>query len=242
MKNLKSTLVLIAMFFSIAALSAQEVNIPQIGIQAPEFTAQSTNGTIHFPSDFGDHWKILFSHPKDFTPVCSSEIYELAQAQESFDKLDAKIIVVSTDILEQHKSWKASLEEISYKDRKPVEILFPLVADNTMKVSKLYGMIHSTESLTQNIRGVYFVDPENSIRAIFFYPNEVGRNVNEIQRTLVSLQNHYANKDQVTPANWNLGEDVLIPSMTEAQQENLNSPDSDLYQVAWFMTFQRNNK
>lgn len=237
MKNLKSIFVLTAMFFSIAMLSAQVVKVPEIGEQAPEFKAQSTNGKIHFPSDFGNHWKILFSHPKDFTPVCSSEIYELAQAQQAFDKLDTKIVVMSTDLLVQHESWKAALEEISYKDRTPMKILFPIVSDNDLKVSKLYGMIHSNESLSLNIRGVYFVDPDNTIRAIFFYPNEVGRNIDEIQRTLVSLQNHYANNNQVTPANWQLGDDVLIPVMTKAEKDGLSLPNSELYQVSWFMTF-----
>ncbi len=237
MKNLKSTFVFTAMLFSITILSAQVEKAPEIGDPAPEFIAQSTNGEINFPSDYGEHWKILFSHPKDFTPVCASEIYELAQAQNDFDKLDTKIVVMSTDNLAQHETWKAALEEINYKDRTPKKILFPIVSDNNLKVSKLYGMIHSAESLSHNIRGVYFIDPENTIRAIFFYPNEVGRDIDEIQRTLVSLQNHYANRNQVTPANWQLGDDVLIPVITKAEKDALSLPDSDLYQVAWFMTF-----
>lgn len=231
----------IAAIFSFQLVTAQDVNIPQIGIEAPEFTAESTNGKIKFPSDFGDHWKILLSHPKDFTPVCSSEILELAYEQESFAALDAKLMVVSTDILEQHKSWKAALEEIPYQGRKPVKIEFPLVADNDLEVSELYGMIHDAVNLKENIRGVYFIDPENTIRAIFFYPNEVGRNVDEMKRTLISLQNHYANRDQVTPANWEPGDDVLIPVLSKKQKENLDNPGSEYYQTAWFMTFLKSN-
>lgn len=242
MRNLRLIIVVTAIFFSVAMLSAQDVRIPQIGIEAPKFKAESTNGMVNFPKDFGDHWKILFSHPKDFTPVCSSEIYELAQAQDDFEELDTKIVVISTDILKQHESWKAALEEISYKDRTPAKINFPLVADNSMEVSKLYGMIHSKESISKNVRGVYFIDPDNTIRAIYFYPNEVGRSVDEIKRTLVSLQNHYANKNQVTPANWELGDDVLIPVLTQEEKAELANPDSEYYQIAWFMTFLKNNK
>ena len=150
-------------------------------------------------------------------------------------------MVVSTDILAQHESWKASLEEIHYQGREPVSIEFPLVADNDLKVSTRYGMIHSAESASQNVRGVYFIDPENTVRAIFFYPNEVGRNVDEIQRTLVSLQNHYDNKSQVTPANWQSGEDVLIPVPSKEVKESIGKPDSDYYQAAWFMTFLKSN-
>lgn len=137
-----------------------------------------------FPSDYGKSWKILFSHPKDFTPVCSSEILELAYAQESFDKLGAQLVVLSTDILEQHNSWKASLEQLHYKDREPVKIEFPLISDNDLVVSNQYGMIHNAESAKKNIRGVYFIDPDNEIRAIYFYPNEVGRNVDEVMMSL----------------------------------------------------------
>lgn len=230
----------VAAIFSFAQINAQEVNVPQIGIKAPSFSAESTNGKVKFPSDFGDHWKILFSHPKDFTPVCSSEILELAYSQKSFDELDAKLMVVSTDIIEQHRSWKAALEEIHYLGRDPVNIQFPIIADNDLKVSKLYGMIHSAESVSENVRGVYFIDPENTIRAIFFYPNEVGRNVEELKRTLVSLQSHYANRNTVTPANWQPGDDVLVPTLSKSDKETLGSPGSDYYQAAWFMTFLKN--
>jgi len=237
----KLFLVTVAAIFSFTQINAQDVNVPQIGVKAPSFTAESTNGEVNFPSDYGDHWKILFSHPKDFTPVCSSEILELAYAQKDFDNLNANLMVVSTDILEQHRSWKAALEEIHYQGRDPVSINFPIVADNDLHVSKLYGMIHTAESPSQNVRGVYFIDPENTIRAIFFYPNEVGRNVEELERTLVSLQNHYANKDQVTPANWEPGDDVLVPVLSKSEKEKVGTPGSDYYQAAWFMTFLKTN-
>jgi peroxiredoxin (alkyl hydroperoxide reductase subunit C) len=237
----KTVFFTIAIVFLSLQLKAQEVNIPQIGVEAPAFTAQTTKGKINFPSDFGDHWKILFSHPKDFTPVCSSEVLELAYEQKNFDDLDTKLLVVSTDILEQHKSWVAALEEVRFKDRDPVKIEFPLVADNDLKVSMLYGMIHTASSVSQNIRGVYFINPENTIRAIQFYPNEVGRNMEEIKRTLVALQTTYAQKNRVTPVNWKFGDDMIVPVLSEQEKKNLGTPGSDYYQYAWFLTYLKSN-
>jgi peroxiredoxin (alkyl hydroperoxide reductase subunit C) len=228
--------------FTLSQLSAQDVLVPMIGSKAPSFTANSTNGKINFPADYGKNWKILFSHPKDFTPVCSSEMLELAYDQKSFDELGVKLAVLSTDILEQHNSWKSALEEIHYKDRDPVKINFPLIADNDLTVSKLYGMIQSPESISKNIRGVYFIDPDNNIRAIMFYPNEVGRNIEELKRTVIALQSNYAHRDTVTPANWQKGDDVIIPVLSQSDKDNLDSPDSDYYQMSWFLTFKKSDK
>jgi peroxiredoxin 2/4 len=235
----KIFLLTIVSIFAIFAINAQKVNIPQIGVKAPEFKALSTNGVINFPSDFGSNWKILFSHPKDFTPVCSSEIFELAQEQKSFDQLGAKLVVVSLDNLDQHNSWKAALEEIHYKDRAPEKINFPIVADVDKKVSTLYGMLQTQESISENVRGVYIIDPENTIRAIYFYPNEVGRNIEELKRTLESLKNHYAHKDEVTPANWEPGDDIITPVLSKEDKAKIGTPESDSYQVAWFLTFRK---
>jgi len=205
-----------AVIFCLSQVTAQKTSIPLIGSKAPSFTANSTNGKITFPGDYGNSWKIMFSHPKDFTPVCSSEILELAYAQKSFEDMGVKLLVLSTDLLEQHNSWKAALEEIPYKDRDPVSINFPLVADNELKVSTLYGMIHSQASVSQNIRGVYIISPDNIVRAIMFYPNEVGRNIEELKRTVTALQTNYADKSVVTPANWQMGDDVLAPVLTQS--------------------------
>lgn len=235
----KTLLIAVLSVFTLAHALPEEPTVPQIGVKAPAFTAQSTNGKIKFPSDFGNSWKIIFSHPKDFTPVCSSEILELAYQQDDFEKLGAKLIVVSTDILEQHNSWKAALEEISFKDRDPVEIKFPIVDDNSLEVSKKYGMIHSKVNLAENIRGVYFINPENVVRAVYFYPNEVGRNIEELKRTLMALQKNYNDHSIVTPVNWQPGDDVVVPVLSTKEKENLNSPDSDYYQLTWFMTYRK---
>ncbi|MCX6247448.1 MAG: peroxiredoxin [Bacteroidetes bacterium] len=214
----------------------KEVRIPLIGETAPSFTAESTNGKITFPDDYYGKWKILFSHPAAFTPVCSSELIELAAMQKDFDKLDTKVIVVSTDGLNSHIAWKKSMESIRYNDKETVKMTFPLISDNNLEVSKKYGMIHSYSSTTRDIRGVFIIDPNDKIRAIFFYPMSVGRNMDEIKRTIMALQ-MADGKNVLTPANWLPGKDVLIPApKTEADADKLASKkDPDLSELAWYM-------
>jgi len=216
---------------------SQGSNIPLIGSQAPSFTAKSTNGTITFPDDFGKSWKILFSHPKDFTPVCSSEILELANLQPEFDKMNVKVAVLSTDDLKQHETWKAALEEVNYKDRPTPPIKFPIIDDNDKSISKMYGMLHSPTSTTEDVRGVFVIDPSNEVRAVFFYPHEVGRNMDEIVRTVEALQ--IAKNNVVIPANWEPGQDVMLSYLTDEQKNEMKLPTSNIYQIAWFMTMQK---
>jgi peroxiredoxin (alkyl hydroperoxide reductase subunit C) len=214
----------------------KEVRIPLIGETAPSFTAESTNGKITFPDDYYGKWKILFSHPAAFTPVCSSELIELAQMQNDLDKIDTKVIVVSTDGLNSHIAWKKSMEAIRYKDKETVKISFPMISDNSLEVSRKYGMIHSYSSTTRDVRGVFIIDPNDKIRAIFFYPMNVGRNMDEIERTLKALQ-MADGKNVLTPANWLPGGEVLLPSpKTEADADKLASQnDPDLHELAWYM-------
>jgi peroxiredoxin 2/4 len=228
----KSIVLLGILILSVNGLWSQkksQSSIPLIGSDAPSFIAQSTNGQIAFPGDYVGKWKILFSHPRDYTPVCSSELLELAQKQKDFDKLGVKIVILSTDTLYQHFSWKKTLDTLRYKDRTPEVIHFPLIDDNTKYISKLYGMLHEPTSSTRDVRGVYIIDTKNKIRAIFFYPSEVGRNLNEIERTVIALQT--SDKESVlTPANWKPGDDVLIPYV-----ENNAIKDPRVYQIAPFM-------
>jgi peroxiredoxin 2/4 len=225
------------------SLAQTQVNqrIPLIGSEAPSFKAQSTNGQISFPQDFGNNWKIIFSHPRDYTPVCSSEILELAYNQNKFKTLDTDLIVVSTDNLQSHHDWKAALEEVSFKGRENVKIHFPLVEDPTYTIANSFGMLDSRNNVGQSIRGVFFVDPENKIRAFYFYPNEVGRNIDEIQRTLVALQTNYRDNRVVLPANWQLGEDVMVPYLNEKEKDASGNPDAaqGFYSVSWFMNYQQ---
>lgn len=236
-------LVLVMLFMTVIQVHSQEkkiIRIPLLGEVAPSFKAQSTNGQIAFPEDFGNKWKILFAHPKDFTPVCSSELLELSQQQEDYRNLDAQIVVLSTDIISQHNDWVKALEEIKYKDREPVKIKFPLVADDNLIISNQYGMIDPSSSISQNIRAVFIIDPKNKIRSITFYPKEVGRNMEEIKRTLVALQTIDDQKNLVTPANWIPGDNLMVPVITQAERERIGNADSDIHQVAWFMNFRKN--
>jgi peroxiredoxin 2/4 len=213
--------------------------IPLVGFDAPSFTAQSTNGNINFPEDFGNNWKIIFAHPRDFTPVCSSEILELAYKQEEFYHLGVNLIVLSQDNLPTHLSWKAALEETPYKGRDPVKIHFPLVVDYNFEISLLYGMVHPGENKPgSNIRSMFIINPENKVRAILHYPNEVGRNIDELKRTIVALQ-LVDNGNVVTPANWKPGDDVMIRGLNPSEEERSGNPDTILYQYSWFMTFKR---
>ena len=180
---------------------SRNFRIPLIGEEAPSFTTETTAGTINFPLDFGRNWKIIFSHPMDFTPVCSTELIELANLQDEFERLGVKIITVSTDPLETHKQWKKVLEQIDYKEYPRQKINFPIVDDSNLVIAKLYGMIHRESDNNRDVRGVFIIDPDNKIRAEFFYPMEVGRNMNEILRSVIALQTTDRN-NVMTPANW----------------------------------------
>ena len=211
--------------------------IPLIGEKAPSFTAESTNGLLNFPADYGRNWKILFSHPQDFTPVCSSELLELANLQKEFDKLNVKIAVVSTDPLDSHIQWKKALEDIEYKGRLPQKIKFPLIDDENLAISKEYGMIMPANNSTRAVRGVFIIDPDNVIQSIYFYPMSVGRSSEELLRTVAALQATAGNK-HMTPSDWIAGNDLLIttPPVTDQRPENV--PDG-FYRLAWFMWFEK---
>ena len=216
--------------------------IPMIGDDAPSFTAETTSGVLNFPTDYGRKWKIIFSHPRDFTPVCSSEVLTLAHMQTDFDQLNVKLVVVSTDTLQKHFMWKKSLEETAYKNMDPVQINFPLVDDNQFVVSKMYGMLHLTTSTTKDVRGVFIVSPENKIAAIYFYPMNIGRNMEEIKRTVIALQTAGTGKDHyLTPANWQVGDDVLVPQFPYTERELMANPDLkySFYNVGSFMWFKK---
>jgi peroxiredoxin (alkyl hydroperoxide reductase subunit C) len=218
--------------------AGRNFRIPLIGEQAPSFTSESTSGTINFPFDFGSNWKIIFSHPMDFTPVCSTELIELANLQNEFEKLGVKIITVSTDPLETHNQWKKVLEQIEYREYSRQKINFPIVDDSSLVIAKLYGMIHLESDNNRDVRGVFIIDPDNKIRAEFFYPQEVGRNMNELLRTVIALQT--TDRNQVmTPANWNTGNDVLVPFPLKADMSAMNKESGEYYQFSWFLIFKK---
>jgi peroxiredoxin (alkyl hydroperoxide reductase subunit C) len=225
-------------------LEEKNYEIPLIGDTAPSFSAMTTKGTLHFPEDFGKKWKVLLSHPLDYTPVCSSELLELAYAQDEFKELGVKLVVVSTDKLERHEKWKESMETLNYKNREAVEIKFPLVDDHSKSVANKYGMLHPNASTTKDVRGVFIIDPNNIVRAISFHPMEVGRNIEDIKRTIIALQT-VESEVVNTPANWQPGDDVLIPYTKGEQRDDAKvayKNDPDIYEVAWYMVFKKSDK
>lgn len=184
--------------------------MPRIGDKAPEFKAVTTQGEINFPSDYKGQWVILFSHPADFTPVCTSEFITFASMEEKFAEANCKLVGLSVDGLYSHIAWLRTIKEkIEYRGMKDVEVNFPLIEDITMNVAKKYGMIQPEEDTTKAVRAVFFIDPNGVIRTIIYYPLSLGRNFDELYRVLLALKT--ADEFGVaTPADWRPGDDVII--------------------------------
>lgn len=198
----------------------QLFTMPRIGDSAPEFRASTTQGEINFPVDFAGKWKILFSHPNDFTPVCTSEFVTFASMTEDFEALNCQLIGLSIDGLYSHIAWLRSIKEkIEYKGHKNMDVTFPLIDDISMEIAKKYGMIQPNESETKAVRAVFYVDPENKIRAIIYYPLTLGRNFKELKRVLIALQTSDALKVS-TPADWQPGDDVIHSAPTTLTKAN----------------------
>lgn len=186
--------------------------MPKIGDPAPAFKAETTQGKINFPEDYKGKWTILFSHPADFTPVCTSEFMTFASMEEKFNKANCQLIGLSVDGLYSHIAWLRTIKEkIEYKGLKNIEVKFPLIEDITMDVSKKYGMIQEGESNTKAVRAVFFIDPKGIIRTIIYYPLSLGRNFPELYRVLIGLK--VADHNQVAlPADWQIGDEVIVPT------------------------------
>jgi peroxiredoxin (alkyl hydroperoxide reductase subunit C) len=191
---------------------SQSVPMPRIGDKAPEFKAVTTQGAINFPADYSGSWVILFSHPADFTPVCTSEFMTFATQEDKFAQANCKLVGLSVDGLYSHIAWLRTIrEKIIYKGMKDVEVKFPLIEDITMEVAKKYGMIQPGESNTKAVRAVFFIDPKGIVRAIIYYPLSLGRNFDELYRVIVALQT--ADSFSVAiPADWQPGDDVIVPT------------------------------
>jgi peroxiredoxin (alkyl hydroperoxide reductase subunit C) len=187
-------------------------SMPRIGDQTPEFKAITTQGDINFPSDYKGKWIILFSHPADFTPVCTSEFMTFASMQKEFTALNTQLVGLSIDGLYSHIAWLRTIKEkIEFKGMKNIEVTFPLIEDISMDIAKKYGMIQPGESTTKAVRAVFFIDPKGIIRAMIYYPLSLGRNFEEIKRVIIALQTADA-YNIATPANWNPGDDVIVPT------------------------------
>jgi peroxiredoxin (alkyl hydroperoxide reductase subunit C) len=213
----------------------QIIPMPRIGDKAPSFRAVTTQGEINFPEDYSGDWVILFSHPADFTPVCTSEFITFASMEKKFEEAGCKLVGLSVDGLYSHIAWLRTIKEkIEYKDMKNVEVNFPLIEDITMDVARKYGMIQPGESSTKAVRAVFYVDPKGIIRAIIYYPLSMGRNFEELYRALIAMKT--ADEFSVaTPADWQPGDDVIVPtagSCGVAKERMENKKDMKCYD--WF--------
>jgi len=218
-----------------------KINMPLIGDVAPSFTANTTQGKINFPADYEGKWVIFFSHPADFTPVCTTEFITFASMADEFKKYNTELIGLSIDGLYSHIAWLRTIKEkIVFKGMKNVEVNFPLIEDIKMEVASKFGMIQAKESATQAVRAVFVIDPKGIIRAIIYYPLTTGRNMDEIMRLVIALQK--ADKDKVaTPANWMPGDDVIIPppgSCGDAK-DRVESEEDGKYCLDWFICFKK---
>ena len=184
----------------------------QLGDTAPDFTAETTEGRLSLHEYLGDHWGLLFSHPADFTPVCTTELGEFARRKAEFDKRNTKLIGVSVDPLDSHQSWSNDIAETQ-----GVELNYPLVADPDRTVANLYGMIHPNALATATVRTVFVIGPDKTVKLTLTYPPSVGRNVDEILRVIDALQLSAAYAVS-TPVNWTDGKDVIIsPALNDEE-------------------------
>lgn len=216
--------------------------MPLIGEKAPEFEARSTQGDINFPEDFKGQWVILFSHPADFTPVCTTEFITFANMAEEFKALNTALVGVSVDGLYSHIAWLRTIQEkIEWKGMKNVEVKFPLIDDVSMNVAKKFGMIQPGESTTEAVRAVFVIDPNGIIRTILYYPLSTGRNFDEIKRIVIALQKA-DNDNCATPADWRPGDDVIVPPAGSCgtAKDRVEGDDNQVdYCLDWFMCFRK---
>lgn len=217
--------------------------MPLIGDDAPSFKAVTTQGVINFPEDYKGKWVILFSHPADFTPVCTTEFMTFTSMLDEFKALNTELVGLSVDSLYAHIAWLRKIHDIEWKGMKNLDVTFPLIEDIKMEVSNKYGMIQPNASGTQAVRAVFIIDPNAKIRTILYYPLSTGRNFDEIKRIILALQK--ADADQcATPADWRPGDDVIVPTAGSCgtARERMESKDDNTYCLDWFMCFRKESK
>ncbi len=190
----------------------------RLGDSAPNFTAETTDGTVEFHQWKGNSWAVLFSHPKDYTPVCTTELGRVAALKPEFDKRNTKVIGLSVDAVDSHQGWAQDIEDVTGN-----ALNFPLIADHDRKVADLYDMIHPSADDTMTVRSVFVVGPDNKVKLTLTYPASTGRNFDELVRVLDSLQ-LTANHAVATPADWNQGEDVIIGTGVTDEEANAKFP------------------
>jgi peroxiredoxin (alkyl hydroperoxide reductase subunit C) len=210
--------------------------MPRIGDPAPTFTAVTTQGEITFPADFEGSWVIFFSHPADFTPVCTTEFMTFASMEDEFTALNTKLVGLSIDGLYSHIAWLRTIKNtIEFKGMKDVEVTFPLIEDITMEVAGKYGMIMPGEDSTKAVRAVFVVDPKGIIRTIIYYPLSLGRNFDELKRVIIALQTADA-LSVATPADWRPGDAVIVPPAGSCgtAKDRMDGKEEGVTCVDWF--------
>jgi len=218
-------------------MSDQAAGVPRIGDPAPAFTAQTTLGPLSFPTDLRGKWVVLFSYAADFSPVCATEVLAFARACPAFREANCELIGLSADGIYAHIAWVRRLEELSESRGGHVSVAFPIIADLAGAVARLYGMIHPHSSATQAAGSTFIIDPSGVVRVIAHCPPGIGRSVVEIQRLLAALQ-HAEEYDIATPADWHLGEDVVVPAPKTVDLAQECTEGLDGYECAdWFLCF-----
>ncbi len=246
--------------------SFQTPGIPLIGDDAPSFKARTTLGKISFPHDFKGKWVIFFSHPSDFTPVCTTEFIKCASMQEELRGMNTELLGLSVDSIYSHIAWlKTIYDRIEYKGISSMDVMFPVIEDMGLEIARSYGMIHPRSSYdkeailekfertggviplhdqtTETVRAVFIIDPTGRIRAILYYPMSNGRSMDEIKRLLIALQR--TDRDNVsTPEGWQPGDDVIVPcpdTWTDAKNRS-SEPESDIRCVDWFLCMKKDKQ
>ena len=220
-----------------------QFRMPLINDDAPAFKAVTTQGEISFPEDYRGKWVILFSHPADFTPVCTTEFMTFASMIQEFKDLNTELIGLSVDSLYAHIAWLRKIQELEWNGINGPAVTSTRIEDIRMEVARKYGMIQPGASTTQAVRSVFFIDPRSKIRAIIYYPLSLGRNFDEIKRVIQALQKADAD-NCATPADWRPGDDVIVPTAGSCgtAKERVESDDPDMYCLDWFMCFRREKK
>ena len=215
--------------------------LPLIGEKAPSFVAKTTQGDIDFPKCYEGKWVVFFSHPADFTPVCTTEFMTFASMQKDFEARNCLLLGLSIDSIYAHIAWLRTIKEkIEYKGMKDIEVTFPVIEDLKMDVARAFGMLQPGASSTQAVRAVFIIDPKGLIRAILYYPLSNGRNMDEVMRLLVAMQT--SDKHGIaTPANWRPGDDVIVPppGSCGTAKDRVTKPDPDVKCLDWFMCLKK---
>ena len=234
-----------AMLLSFMSLNAytqvSKTNYLLLGDAVPSFEAQTSQGIIKFPGDFYGKWKIILSHPADFTPVCATEMLSFALLYDDFKALNCELIGLSADSYSSHLQWIQSLENLTYKGQTGIRIEFPIISDQNMLVAQRLGMVHPNASSTRTIRAVIVIDPEDRVSAILYYPEKTGRNVEEIKRLLIALQisDRYAVE---TPAEWQPGDEVILGSPRsekELEKQERSEERGDINCLDWYLCYRK---